>query len=122
VPGSFVFFVVLLAWGADGLATKDSGVKSDWTLTDCHARSQKFSLKHDTVLQQCARISKKGYNIIAAQEVTFNFRPGELEMIEDDVDTRVAQLTAALKAIGRLHVGKTRDSQKVRAIIRKVMK
>jgi len=123
VPGSWVFFVVLLAWGTDGYATKDSGVKADWTLSACHARTQAFSRKYDTPVQLCAKISKKGYDIIAAQQVTFNFRPGEMSVVEEDaIDVRVAELKAALRAIGRLHVGKTRDSQKVRAIIRKAMK
>ncbi len=122
MTSNFVFFVVLLAWGADGLPTEDSGVKSDWTLSDCHVRTQKFSIKHDTPIQLCVKISKAGYDIISAQQVTFNFRPGELPVVEDKVDARVVQLTKALRAIGRLHRGKTKDSQRVRAIIRKVMK
>ena len=122
MASNFVFFVVLLAWGTDGFPTKDSGVKSDWTLSDCHKRTQAFSKEHDTPVQLCVKISKAGYDIIAAQQVTFNFRPGELPIVEDKIDARVAQLTAALRAIGRLHRGKTRDSKKVRAIIRKVMK
>ena len=120
--GNFVFFVVLLAWGADGFPTRDSGVKADWTLSDCHVRTQEFSRKHDTPVQLCVKISKKGYDIIAASEVTFNFKPGELPIVEDKIDARVAQLTKALRAIGRLHRGKTKDSQRVRAIIRKVMR
>jgi len=117
-----VFFVVLLAWLPNGSPTKDSGVKSDWTLSECHERTQQFSVKHNTPIQLCVKISRKGYDIIAAHKVTFNFKPGELEIVMDDTDIRVMRLEAALKEIGKWHRGKTQDSQRVRAIIRKAMK
>jgi hypothetical protein len=117
-----VFFVVLLAWLPNGSPTRDSGVVYDWTPNECHERTQKFSIKHNTPIQLCVKISKKGYDIIAAQYVTFNFKPGELEIVMDDTDMQVMRLKAALKEIGKWHVGKTRDSQRVRAIIKRAMK
>ena len=117
----FVFMVVLLAWApTTGDGTPDSGHFSDPTLSLCHQRTQAFSKKHNTPLQLCVRISKKGYAIIAAEEIDFVFSNGGFEVVEDDKDVVIARLRLALKKIGRLHVGKTRDSQKVRAIIKGV--
>ena len=114
----FVFMVALLAWGPDGAGTKDSGYFADPTLSLCHARSQTFSKLHNTPLQICVRISERNYRIIASTEVTFDFNGSPYKEVVDH-EAEVVRLLAALKAIGRLHVGKTRDSQKVRAIIRK---
>ena len=114
----FVFLVVLLAWGPDGIGTSDSGRFADPTLSDCHARSQAFSKKHGTPVQLCQRISERGWNIISSVEVVFDFNGSPYKTVVDH-EAEVERLRLALKAIGRLHVGKTRDSQKVRAIIRK---
>lgn len=118
----FVFLVVLLAWGPDGTGTKDSGRFAEPTLSLCHQRSQAFSKLHGTPVQLCQRISERGWNIIQSVEVVFDFNGSPYETVEPDTDEQVERLLAALKAIGRLHVGKTRDSQKVRKIIREATK
>ena len=118
----FVFFVVLLAWNPlTGEGTPDSGHFADPTLSDCHARTQKFSNRHNTPLQLCVQISKAGYDIIQSREIEFVFNDDPMPEVEPDKDDRdivIARLREALRAIGRLHRGKTRDSQRVRAIIR----
>ena len=113
----FVFMVALLAWLPSGEGTPDSGHYADATLSDCHQRSQAFSKKHGTPLQLCLRISEKGYRIIASTEITFDFNGSPYKEVVFH-EEELKRLRAALAAIGRLHVGKTRDSQRVRKIIR----
>ncbi len=116
----FIYFVVLLAWSPDGMPTKDSGVIGATTLELCHNRTLKFAKKHGTVIELCQKISEKGYKIIAAQKVTFNWQLKPMEIITPK-DPEVERLKAALREIGKWHVGKTRDSQRVRAIIKKAI-
>ena len=119
----FVYMVVLLAWGPDVVGTSDSGRFADLTLSDCHARTQTFSTKHGTPIQLCQRITKKSWQIISTTEIVFDFTGNnDTVVIPDNNDEEVKRLRAALKAIGRWHVGKTKDSQRVRAIIRKATK
>ncbi len=115
----FVYFVVLLAFNGDGFATKDSGVKANLNISDCHTRTQAFSKKHGTPIELCKKILKKNYDILAKQEATFNWTPGELPVAIPDDSEEVKRLRAALKQIGKWHRGKTKDSQRVRAIIKK---
>ena len=115
----FVYMVALLAWLSNGEGTDDSGRFADTTLSACHARSQAFSKKHDTPVQICIRISDKGYRIISNGEVEFDFTEGAYKVEVSDSDEKIQRLLKALKAIGRLHRGKTKDSQRVRAIIKK---
>ncbi len=111
---NFVWLIVLLAWMPDGTGTSDSGRFGDPSLAECHSRSQKFSLRHDTPLQLCIRITKAHWRIIANADVQFDFATtAEIGMEEE-----VARLRAALRAIGRWHRGKTADSQRVRKIIK----
>ena len=114
----FVFFVILHAWGANGSATNDSAVYADWTLSDCHNRSQMFSKKHDTPIQLCTKISEKGYNILLAHPVTFDYRiNSHIDMRDEEIDI----LRQALEEIGKWHRGKTQDSIRVRKIIKKAL-
>ena len=117
----FVFMVALLAWLPNGEGTPDSGHFADPTLSDCHARSQEFSKQHSTPLQLCVKITKAGYDVIRRTEIEFDFEAGGNERVKTEPD-EIDRLRAALRAIGRLHRGKTRDSQRVRKIIRGVMK
>ncbi len=115
--------VVLLAWGPDGIGTSDSGRFADPTLSDCHVRTQAFSNKHGTPIQLCQRITWKSWAIISTTEIVFDFTGNnDSVVIPDNNDAEVKKLLKALKAIGRLHRGKTKDSQRVRAIIRKATK
>jgi len=121
---NFVWLVVLLAWGADGLGTPDSGRFGDPTLSDCHERSLTFSHKHNTPIQLCVKISKASYRIIASAEVEFDFtgNPSEVVVPDENTDSEVKRLTDALKEIGKWHRGKTQDSHRVRAIIEKALR
>lgn len=118
----FVYFVVLLAFNGEGIATEDSGVKADWTLSDCHARTQAFSKLHGTHVELCKKILKTNYDILASQEATFNWAPGELSVVVPDNNEEVKRLRRALKEIGKWHRGKTKDSQRVRRIIKKALR
>ena len=94
----------------------------DCGLSGCHANTQAFSRKHNVAVEPCKKMPQRVYDMhIAENPVTFNYRGEEKPEVEYDTDTEdeVQRLTKALKAIGRLHRGKTRDSQKVRAIIRR---
>jgi len=117
---TFVWFVILLAWTPAGEATKDSGVRAATTLEICHMRSLNFARKHGTVIQLCKRIPAENYAIISSGKVIFDHSGRETPEIEPYVDPEVHKLRDALAAIGKLHRGKTLDSQRVRAIIRKV--
>lgn len=124
-----VFLVALLAWAPDGAGTKDSGFFGDPTLSECHARSRAFTEKHGTPIQLCVGITDVAYRIISSTEVVFDFEPGNNGTPhpdegggEGEVEVEVKRLIKALKDIGRLHRGKTRDSQKVRKIIREATK
>lgn len=116
-----VFFVVLLAWTSNGMPTKDSGVIAATTLQLCHDKTLSFSKKHNTVIELCQEITEERYLIIASQKVTFDWQLKPMKIITP-IDIEVTRLRAALKEIGKWHKGKTRDSQRVRAIIRRAMK
>jgi len=113
----FVWFVVLLAWTPELTSTEDSGVRYGWTLSECHDQSLAFSRKHNTPIQLCMKITRKKYDVLASYYVTF-LRSAESV---GDTDVKNERLTAALRAIGRLHVGKTKDSVRVRRIIKKAL-
>ena len=66
------------------------------------------------------RITQKGYNVLAAHDIEFDFAKNDAAVVSASND-KIDRLTEALKAIGRLHLGKTKDSHRVRAIIRKVL-
>ena len=119
----FVWFVILLASTPEGVATPDSGVKVSRTLDACMSRSQEFAMKHKVPIQICTKISEEGYRIIAAYETTFdNDTSRQYTIVEPAVDPEVVRLRKALREIGKWHQGKTKDSQRVRAIIAKVIK
>ncbi len=114
----FVWFVVLLAWTPELIATPDSGVRYGWTLNECHNQSLRFSKKYNTPIQLCMKITRTKYDVLASHYVTFS-QPAK---IINDTDVRNKRMTAALRAIGRLHVGKSRDSATVRRIIRRALR
>ena len=115
---------MLLAWLPNGQATSDSGVKVAATLEKCDEKSIAFSYKNKTLHEHCKPIYKKNYEILARQEATFlrelNQTGAKATIQEEDQNEEVKKYKAALKAIGRMHVGKTRDSQRVRKIIKDV--
>ena len=122
----FVWFVVLLAWTPELIATPDSGVRYGWTLNECHNQSLRFSKKYNTPIQLCMKITKTKYDIIASHYVTFS-QPARIINYTDaktnvKTNAKHKRLTAALRAIGRLHVGKSKDSVKVRRIIRRALR
>ena len=118
LPG-FVWFVILLAGTPEGIATPDSGVFVRWTLDECMVSSQEFAMKHSVPIQLCTKISVEGYKIIAAYKVTFDHTMIESPVVQPDIDSEVIRLRKALRQIGKWHQGKTTDSIRVRAIIRK---
>ena len=85
-------------------------------------RSLAFAKKHGTVIQLCRQIPAKNYAIISSGKVIFDHSNREMPEVEPYVDPEVDKLRKALLAIGKWHRGKTKDSQRVRAIIRSVMK
>ena len=111
-----VWFIVLLAWQPNGMATPDSGVSAHRTLLQCHNKSLSFSLRNGTTIQLCKKILEDKYLLIAKNEVIFNWNEAELPVVTPDIDPEVLRLRKALKAIGKWHRGKTKDSQRVRAI------
>jgi hypothetical protein len=116
-----VWFVILLAWTPAGMSTPDSGVFAAPTLAGCHTLSLRFAKKHSTVIQLCKQIPSKHYAIISMGAVQFDHSGTEQPEVEPYVDPEVVKLRKALVAIGKMHRGKTLDSQRVRAIIRKAM-
>ena len=117
---NLIWMLVLLAWGPEGGPTTDSGVRGYYTLEACHASSLAFSRTHDTPIQLCKEILEEKYKLLTQYKVVFDWRKGEMPVVEPEADPEVARLRKALAAIGRLHRGKTKDSQRVRAIIRGV--
>ena len=107
-----VWFVILIAM----THSPDSGVSAYTTLEICHEISLAFSKKHHTPIASCKKITREHYEILTKYKVTF-----EDEDIEPDND-EVEKLRMALKKIGKLHQGKTADSKRTRAIIRKALK
>ena len=116
-----VFFVILLAWTPNNTMIKGSGVQAFYTLKECHDTSLAFSRKYSTVIKLCKEISEKNYNIIAKYPVTFNNNSKPWAEVDEQID-EVFKLRKALKEIGKWHRGKTKDSQRVRAIIKRAMK
>ena len=118
----FVWFVILMMGTPEGVATPDSGIKPYRTLDKCMSSSQEFAMKHSVPIQLCTKISKEGYAIIAAHEVTFDYSMSEQPIVQTHVDAEVIRLRKALKEIRKWHQGKTSDSKRVRAIVRKALK
>jgi len=114
-----IFMAVLLAWGPDGQGTPDSGPFAYTTLPGCYASSRRFSARHGTPVQQCLKISAASWLIISSVEIEFDFGTEDYKVAAPDTDKEVKRLRHALRHIGKLHVGTTRDSRQVRAIIRK---
>ena len=118
----FVFFVLLLAWTSAGQTTPDSGMRSASTLDGCHLKSLAFARKHETPIQLCQKITSKKYAILTSGDVSFVHSDKKMPEVAPYVDPEIVKLRKALRAIGKWHREKTKDSQRVRAIIRSVLK
>ena len=110
------WFAVLLAWTPVGDATKDSGVVAATTQVHCHEKAEAFAQKHGTPIQHCKEVSNKTYKIISSGEVDFDYSGNTTKR-----DTENDKLRKALLEIGKWHKGKTKDSQRVRAIIKEAL-
>lgn len=115
------WFVVLLAWTPAGYSTEDSGVRAAPTLAGCHDMSLAFAQKHDTPIQLCKEISNRAYAILSSGKVIFDYTGREQPVVKP-AETEADRLRKALLEIGKWHKGKTKDSQRVRRIIREVLK
>ena len=116
---NLVWMLVLLAWGPEKLPTPDSGVSGHYTLEQCHDKSLAFSRKHNTPIQLCRRMLEDKYLLLTKYRVIFDWTPGDGPIV--DVDPEVERLKKALLEIGKWHKGKTKDSQRVRRIIRRAL-
>ena len=115
----FVFFTVVIAFNTQGELVKDGGVFAFWKLSTCNAYAETFFKKHSMTYLPCKKILKTKFDIIASQKIIFQWDKNSIEYTDTP---EVIKLRKALKAIGRLHRGKSKDSHRVRAIIRKALK
>jgi len=115
----FVFFTVLIAFNAEGEFTKDTGVFGFWKLSTCNKQAKTFFKKHKMQYLPCKKILKTKFDILTEQKITFQWDKDSVEYINSP---EVTKLRDALKSIRWLHKGKSKDSQRVRAIIRKALK
>ena len=115
----FVFFTVLIAFNANGDFVKNGGVLAFWKLSTCNAYAATFFKKNKMSYIPCRKILKTKFDVIAAQKIIFQWDKNSVEYVDSP---KVIKLRRALKAIERLHKGKSKDSHRVRAIIKKALK
>ena len=115
----FVFFTVLIAFNADGEFVKNGGVFAFWKLSTCNAYAATFFKKNKMPYLPCRKILKTKFDIISAQKIIFQWDKNSIEYVDTP---EVIKLRKALKTIRWLHRGKSKDSHKVRAIIKEALK
>ena len=115
----FVFFTVVIAFNAQGDLVKNGGVFAFWKLSTCNAYAATFFKKNKMSYIPCRKILKTNFDIIASQKIIFQWDKNSVEYVDTP---EVEKLRKALKVIRWLHRGKSKDSRKVRAIIKEALK